>query len=1249
MNPFNLFSPVEPASEAATTSGPQELHAAQLPLWGSRLIEASAGTGKTWTIAALYLRLILGHGGPEGHGRPLTPPEILVMTFTRAATRELSDRIRQRLLEAAQAFRQAPAPGKTDAFLKELLAAFPEQTQRQQAAWRLALAAESMDEASIHTIDAWCQRTLREHAFDSGSLFDEELVADEEALLIEAVQDYWRQQCYPLDSQGLEQVMAIWPDVEALRRDIKDLLAQGAGRDGGEGSLIDALAQAQALQDVELAAIQAQWVTHAQELLDFVLSQDPPGKKGWNGRQFSVKTLSGWLEKLARWARGESDTLLPDLTKTAWERFTPAGLQACWIQGPGMPELPRACREFAKLKPRLEALQGPAAAARLHAAARVAHRLQQLKSQAGTFGFTDMLERLHAALQGDNADSLRQRILTQHPVALIDEFQDTSPLQYGIFDRIYRTADNRREQALLLIGDPKQSIYGFRGADIYSYLQARQATEDRHYVLRVNYRSTAALMDAVNHCFQCAEIERDEGAFGFRSEAGNPLPYVEVAANGREERWVGADGPLPALTLAHDLEPRSSKAIRKLFAGRCAEQITGWLNDAGNGFVRDDGRFERLRPRDIAVLVRTGKEATAVRLALQRRGVASVYLSDQDSVFQSDEARDLVHWLRGVATPQDAALVRAALALRTLDLSLAELDALFADDEAFDRQALVLRELQQAWKTQGVLAMLRQSLHRFDLAARWLAQDGGERRLTNFLHLAELLQNASRELEGEQALIRWLQHQIDERAQQGEEQVVRLESDDDLVKLVTVHKSKGLEYPVVCLPFGTSFREVTRQLTRSATLPGPDGARELVLQLGEADIERADRERLREDLRLLYVAMTRPRHAIWIGFSSVKVGNSDKCQSRKSALGYLVGGSAIEAGPDWLAPLQRLAAGQQAIALVDANAQDGGQVGLTRQRRPGSAAALAEPLHYAGEFDRQWTIASYSRLTRDLKTQAGGLSPFAALRPADDEAVEDVDEADQAGENQPVHLPAQADIRHRFQRGPVAGNFLHDQLEWLAAEGFALADDPGLCDRLRKRIEHSSYENDAEALLPWLQAVVQTPLPGPEVALSGLRGAQAEMEFWLPARQLRTERVDRLCREHLLDGLPRPQLQSSELHGMLMGFTDLVFEHEGRYWVLDYKSNHLGTTDGDYSAPALAAAMARHRYDVQAAIYLLALHRLLRTRLGEAYDPAEQLGGALYLFLRGMEGPARGVCLIQPEPELLAALDAMLNPEESDA
>ena len=206
-------NPMKPGSQAL-----QPLH---FPLWGSRLIEASAGTGKTWTIAALYLRLVLGHGAENGFARPLMPPDILVMTFTRAATRELSDRIRARLIEAVQCFRGEAEPAAHDRFLRDLRDAYAEGVQRDAAAWRLDMAAQCMDDAAIHAIDAWCQRMLREHAFDSGNLFDETLEADESQRQTEAAQDYWRQQCYPLSGEVLETALQVWPDVHALVKDMQ--------------------------------------------------------------------------------------------------------------------------------------------------------------------------------------------------------------------------------------------------------------------------------------------------------------------------------------------------------------------------------------------------------------------------------------------------------------------------------------------------------------------------------------------------------------------------------------------------------------------------------------------------------------------------------------------------------------------------------------------------------------------------------------------------------------------------------------------------------------------------------------------------------------------------------------------------------------------------------------------------------------------------------------------------------------------
>ena len=1226
---------------------PQHLHALAFPLWGGRLIEASAGTGKTWTIAALYLRLVLGHGDADQRfERPLAPAEILVMTFTRAATRELSDRIRARLLEAARCFR-----GETEAsdvFLNDLLTAYPDGPARQQAAWRLAMAADAMDDASVFTIDAWCQRMLREHAFDSGNLFDEELEPDEEALCTEAAQDYWRTACYPLDAATLEAVLAVWGNVNALAEDAAKLIALGVDEQWrSTETLATVMAQCQQARQDAVAALRAAWVGKVPVMRDYVASQMPAKNKGWNGRRFSDKTINGWLDTLQAWADGVIVDEVPPLTDTAWIRLTPDGLAEARQEGESLPaDLPPVFADFAQLRPALEALPRTATVARQHAAAWIAQRMQDLKRQVGRFGFADMLQRLNQALHGAHAERLRERIRTQFPVALIDEFQDTSPLQYRLFQAIYPAQEAARDHALLLIGDPKQSIYGFRGADIHSYLQARRATAGRHYVLDTNRRSTEALVAAVNHCFAQAE-DTAQGAFLFRQGPDNPVPFVEVQAHGRAESWGNADGPLPALTLVHDLTLLNAARHQRRFAERCAAQIVAWLNDPTNGFDHPQTGFERLRPRDIAVLVRSRHEAATVRRALQRRGVASVFLSDRDSVFQSDEARDLVHWLRGVALPQDTDRVRAAYAVPTLGLSLAELALLASDDEAFDERAALLRELQAVWQRQGVLAMLRQTLHRLHLAARWLREDEGERRLTNLLHLAELLQQASSDLEGEEALVRWLQRQIDGATDASgppaDAQVLRLESDADLVKVVTMHQSKGLEYPVVCVPLGTSFRAASRRFLKAMRLPQPGGEPTVLLDIDDAALALAEQDRLREDLRLLYVAMTRPRHALWLGFAALKVGNAKDCQSHLSALGQLLGGGQALSHEAWEPVLQALAA-QPHIAVLPAS-----QVSeaVTRLSRDDARPPLADPRPaYAAAFDRDWAIASYSRLTRDLgqASPMHALTPWRAEGPADDERLpEDAGVLPIPEQLAAPLASATAALRHRFQRGPLAGNFLHEQLEWLAREDFALAQSPELAERLRLRCERAYPPEQAPGLVDWLSAVVRTPLPGPSVALDQLQTHWSEMEFWLPATQLRTAEVDALCRQHCFADAPRPTLQRSELHGMLMGFADLVFEHQGRYWVLDYKSNHLGADDAAYTAEALQAAMLRHRYDVQAAIYLQALHRLLRSRLGAAYDPATQLGGAVYLFLRGIAGPAQGVSLVPPEPELLDALDAMLD------
>ncbi|WLI91560.1 exodeoxyribonuclease V subunit beta [Massilia sp. R2A-15] len=1193
------------------------------PLHGSRLIEASAGTGKTWTIAALYVRLVLGHGGDAAFARALLPSEILVMTFTRAATRELSNRVRERLIEAAAFFRSEDPPA--DPFLTPLALSYPGHAERQQAAYRLVMAAETMDEAAIFTIDAWCQRMLREHAFDSGSLFDEELVSDERALFEDAAHDYWRQNVYPLNDEALGALMACWNDVGVLKQSVRDLVARaGALGDTPDEPLAKLIERVERLRKAELARLKEGWGERANQMERWIAAQREIAPKAFNGNKMRADSLVKWFDALRAWA-ADAGMLMPDLTPSAWKRLTPDGIEDAFSAG-FCAEVPGCFEATAGLLAALKAIEPLSHSLYRHAASSIARRMAELKMRSRQFGFSDMLDRLKAALEGPNGDALRSRIAAQYPVAMVDEFQDTSPDQYAIFNLLYRVADNDPAHGLFLIGDPKQSIYGFRGADIHSYLSARRATEGRHYKLGTNYRSTRALVGAVNQLFLHAENCHAAGAFRFRKGDVNPLPFDEVDANDRAQRLVGVAGPYQALAIcSSDREDMRAADYREFFAHHCAEHIVEMLNDPGVGF-EENGAFTRLAPADIAILVRDRKEAAAIRRALAQRDVKSVYLSDKDSVVESDEAADVLRWLHAVANPLDGALARAAFATRTAGLSLAALARISSDELAWEERVEQLKALHVVWQRQGVLAMLRRFVHELNLPSTLLAEPGGERRLTNLLHLAELLQSASGALDGEQALIRWFAEQVAGLGEGGDERVLRLESDAELVKVVTVHKSKGLEYPLVYLPFAVTARKTDRRNRSFFEYADEDGERRVDLALSDEALDAVDRARLEEDLRLLYVALTRARHFLWLGVAAIAARKAGENQLHESALGYLLGGGDKIAAADMNGRWERLRGDVEAIELKPLAAPEG----LTRLARAENLPELGPAPAFTGRFERNWSVGSFTSLTRQT-----GVAP---MRSQEETLLEE----------EPPQAPLRTDDApwHRFPRGPVPGNFLHEQLEWMAQEGFARVSEEGFDARLGARCERAGWANRKEDAIEWLRAVATTPLPPLGAPLAALQGVLPEMEFWFPSRHLDSIALDQLCADALLDGVARPVLPERQLHGMLKGFADLVFEHEGRFWVLDYKSNALGAGDAAYGQQAMAAGMAAHRYDIQGAIYMLALHRLLRSRLGDDYDPARQLGGAVFLFLRGIANAStRGCYLLPPDLELLDGLDRLLGDE----
>ncbi len=1198
---------------------PKPLDALRFPLKGSRLIEASAGTGKTFTIAALYLRLVLGHGGDAAFARPLDPPEILVVTFTDAATKELRDRIRARLSEAAACFLANPGsvepkPPGTD-LLHDLRADYlPE-------AWlgcarRLQLAAEWMDEAAVSTIHGWCNRMLREHAFDSDSLFTQRLETDEEDLLAEVVRDYWRSFMYPLDVDGARRVSGWWGSPEGLQPVVRQLLPHVALLGGGP-TPAQAIADADEAKRKCIKELKAPWKAWVDELR--TLFDGARAKKQFDARKLNQANCERWLAALETWAGDDTDK--PALTDTAWTRLTPDGIAEIWRDGE--PPQHEAFAAMAELGAALSTLPEGHDEVLAHAARWVAERFAIEQARRAQMGFDDLLGRLDAALAGPNGERLAQLIRNQFPVALIDEFQDTDAIQYRIFDAVYRVADNSDATALVLIGDPKQAIYAFRGADIYTYLAARRATAGRLYTLRRNFRSTEGMVAATNRCFEHAESrETGQGAFLFRCSDGNPVPFLPAEAQGRDDVLVADGAPLPALTAWRLPAPEDGKAITKDayltdMAQVCAGEIARLLNLGANGQAGfEGGKSPRnLRPSDMAVLVNNRNEAEAIRAALTERGVRSVYLSERESVFERPEAGDLQLWLAACAEPDDGRALRAALATATLGLGWAELDRLNHDELAWDGRIEQFRAYRECWRRQGVLPMLRRLLNDFRVPARLLAGGGsGERALTDLLHLAELLQQASSLLDGEHALIRHLAEQRQDAAAGGDARQIRLESDAHLVQVVTVHKSKGLEYPLVFLPFACAFRAA-----KSTDLPlkwhDADGRLQLALVDDGTVVGRVDRERLGEDLRKLYVALTRARYATWIGVAPLK-------EVERSALGYLVGGN-LQKG------LDDLASGCAHIAVIDA--PEPAPDLYTGRDQAVVEGAARQPMRAVRE---NWWIASYSALQTAASADTAAEDVF-------HEAAEAVPDAAPLA---PVTPPRPDGARlHDFPKGASVGTFLHEILEWAAGQGFdVVAAAPALLrDAVARRCAVRGWATWIDPLCAWLQDFLRMPLGTAEQAgftLAGLPVAVAEMEFWISAHRVDLAEVDRLVRAHTLGGAERPPLAPGQLNGMLKGFIDLVAEYDGRYYVLDYKSNWLGPDDAAYTPAAMAEAVLAKRYELQYVLYLLAIHRLLKLRLPD-YDYDRHLGGAIYLFLRGSQSPGRGIHAERPPRALIEALD----------
>ncbi len=1230
-----------------------------LPLKNIQLIEASAGTGKTWTIAALYVRLILGHGDDHTRfAKPLLPRDILVVTFTDAATAELRERIRKRLTEAARFFRDPKSPD--DAFLKTLRASYRE------SAWpglahRLAVAADGMDEASIFTIHGWCSRMLKQHAFDSGAPFLIEIEGESSTLRKESIRDFWRVVFYPLNEEECRLIQAVVASPDALALKIKDLLkappetlerfkTNAVFDTAGFRQALEKHTEQQRRYAAKERAARELWVRE-RSVIEQILN------KAQNAGHLNGGSYQNFPDRLAAfraWAeRGEP------LAKENWFKlFSKDGFK---LNNAAQGQEPRHAA-FDKLAEWIKARKDTEESGTvLHNAVLtlatfwVRDHFAATKTRKATLDYDDLIHKLHAALHRESAgERLAGIIRSQYPVALIDEFQDTDAAQYDIFERIYGPAES--STAWFMIGDPKQAIYSFRGADIHTYLRARQRDGVTHHTLDTNYRSTDDLVRVVNQCFAYANNHKG-GAFLFKKDGHDPIPFEAVKAKGRKEQWVRNGQPAPVLTCWYyapktdnDVQAVGVGEYQRTLAHHCANAIARLLQESETGFRSNTG-IEALKEADIAILIRDRKEAQAIRQALLQRGIRSVYLSNRDSVYDAREARDLLHCLRAFLSPQDGRLIRAALATATLTLTYPDIERLNTDETRLDEYIQHFIRYRELWNTQGVLAAMRQFIMDQALPSRLLARPDGERILTNLLHLSERLQAEGIHRDGPAGLLRYLEDVLGNEGENTDENILRLESDQGLIRVVTIHKSKGLEYPLVFLPFICGFKPIEKSKTSHFKYHDDRGQVTLTMAKGCEDDSaqtKMDNERLQEELRLLYVALTRARHALWLGTAPLKRGNGAANQLQQGALGYLLSGGEAIANEAVRAKLEELLHHPKAAVIVDVEPEQ-----PVHYPPKNNVMEKGEALRIQKRLFSRWWVASYSALSFARHTTATD-TPEAAETARFDQGNE---EALQAAEVLPSPAPAN-DTLHGFPAGTEPGVLLHSLLETAASPFYGfnrVAGDAALRTKLIGRIMQRKHYSDWQTRLEtWLERFLTTrfTLGNQTLSLSELMAADcvAEMEFWFQASAVDTLILDTVVKTHILPQQTRPELQANTLNGLLKGFIDLVFQHQGRYYVVDYKSNRLGATDADYATPKLNQAMLQHRYDLQYSLYLLALHRYLRSRLRENYDYDRDIGGAVYIFLRGLDNEkTRGIYHHKPPLPLIETLDRLFGPRSSDS
>ncbi len=1168
---------------------PTKFDVVNCELDGISLIEASAGTGKTWNICGLYLRLLLERG--------LEVQQILVVTFTNAATSELRDRIRKRIAEMRNYLLSESMP-TDDEFILALTEALENHRSisRDTIINRLELALQTFDEAAIFTIHGFCQRALADTPFAAGQAFSQELLPDDSELLLEVVHDYWRKHIADdqIDADMASFLLQKKDAPEKFAALLKRHLAKPLARmewPEGEARAPDRLALNHAFSEARVC-----WGKERHQILS-VLSGS---LNQLNGRYYTANSIASATEE-CDFLFESGDALAGESMESKLGLFRSVTLSLRTNKNKSTPKhvfFDLMETLLGEIEVTMQALELARFRLLKHMLDECSSSIRRRKRERRELSFDDILYNLHVALSGGDFPDLALSLQRRFPAALIDEFQDTDPLQHSVFGQIYGDKQN----PFFMVGDPKQAIYSFRNADLHTYLNAKIITT-AIYSIGDNQRATEPLIRAVNalfssnpHAFVLDGLDYLDAAFGSK-------PRKEFTDRS------GTLHPLQVRMLPKEADGSATlKSNAKILAARStAVEIARLLNAAQNGDITIDG--QPLRASDIAVLVRSHAQGSAVRDALAKLNIGSVELS-QASVFHSPDAEEIERILTAIWSPTRTQWLRAALATELIGCDAKTIEAVSQDEAAIMAYIQRFAEYRETWINRGVGYAIRQLLKREHISKQILRRTDGERRMTNLLHLGELLHQAEQMHASPDALLRWLQAQ---RREGGDEAAqLRLESDQNLVQILTIHKSKGLEFPIVFCPYLWDGNSGRNRNTEGIEYHDDNGDTVIDFRtpLGESMREMIRLEKAAEDIRLSYVALTRAEYRCYLFagcYTSNVFGRPSTSESENSLLNWLVAGDRSTLR-EWRKHKHRVS--DLDLAWEDIARKQADSIHI-------SVLAATDAIPFTPVMDSSdelvcrpppkrishgWRTSSFSGLKRGAVHENAASDHDAQIVATPPENV-----LTEALPNDDILL---------FPRGASAGECIHkafefcdftDSASWDVAISRALTAHPQQPDE--------SHDKLVAMMRRMMREVLSTPLPdGISLDKIGPDRRLNELGFYLPSSHLQCEALNASL--HQL-GIAVPRLSFHDLDGYLSGFIDLVFEHEGRYYILDWKSNHLGNTAADYGGQSVANAMAENAYHLQYLLYAVALDRYLARRInGYRYDT--HFGGVIYLFVRGV-------------------------------